>query len=85
MRARNATTPSRRAMGPEKSRSALRAGRRQGGASDVGPERPGSAAVICCVSPAGSPGGCDASPSEACAMDCAGAASVRHGKDSLLK
>eukprot|EP00965_Chrysotila_dentata_P048474 1607863-Pleurochrysis_carterae.AAC.1 len=66
-------------MGPEKSRSALRAGCRQVGSKDAGPERPGSVAAVGRVFSAGSPGGCDASPLEVWARDCAGAASDRQG------
>eukprot|EP00965_Chrysotila_dentata_P002997 97043-Pleurochrysis_carterae.AAC.2 len=86
MRARNAATPSRRAMGPEKSNNALRAGRRTAGVRVVGPDRPGSVCgAVGGVSLIGKPGGCDASPSECCAMDCGGAESVRQGKESSLK
>eukprot|EP00965_Chrysotila_dentata_P263183 6214778-Pleurochrysis_carterae.AAC.3 len=86
MRARNAATPSRRAMGPEKGSNALRAGRRSAGVREVGPDRLGSAcSAVGSESPVGKSGGCDASPSAGCAMDCGGVESVRQGKESSLK
>eukprot|EP00965_Chrysotila_dentata_P189764 6173494-Pleurochrysis_carterae.AAC.7 len=90
MHVRNAATPSRRAMGPEKSSSALRVGRGQVGASEVGPDCPGSEmGASGGVGPVGSPGGCDASPFEGCAMDCAfvrsSARQVTPGKTELVE
>eukprot|EP00965_Chrysotila_dentata_P128010 4232948-Pleurochrysis_carterae.AAC.1 len=86
MRARNAAIPSLRAMGPEKSSNALRVGRRTAGVREVGPVRPGSArSDVWSESSVGRPGGCDASPSAGCAMDCAGVESVRQGNESSLK
>eukprot|EP00965_Chrysotila_dentata_P172505 5692534-Pleurochrysis_carterae.AAC.1 len=53
---------------------------------DVGPVRPGSACSdVLGGSSVGRPGGCGASPSAGCAMDCAGAESVHQGNESSLK